>query len=99
MTQFFALLATHWLGDFVLQTHWQASNKGKRIDALIRHVAIYTAVLSVASVLIFGARIGLVFFIIANCSAHFGTDFFTSRWSSRLWDKQDWHNFLVVVGL
>src|SRR4029077_195261 len=41
--QLVALLATHWVGDFVLQTNFQASNKNKRLDALSLHVATYTA--------------------------------------------------------
>lgn len=95
--QFVALLATHWVADFVCQTHWQASNKSKSLDALSRHVATYTAVLAVASFVLFGA-IGLLFAAV-NGILHFATDFGTSRWSSRLYAKQDWHNFFVVIGL
>ena len=43
--QLVALLATHWVGDFVLQTNFQASNKNKRLDALSLHVATYSATL------------------------------------------------------
>jgi hypothetical protein len=95
--QFVVLLGTHWLADFVLQTHWQASNKSKRIDALARHVAVYTSVLLVVSVILFG-RNGAAFAVL-NGLLHFATDYFTSRWSSRLYAKQDWHNFFVVIGL
>jgi hypothetical protein len=90
------LLATHWFADFVLQTHWQASNKSKRLDALARHVLNYTYVLGIVSILLFGDH-GVVFAGI-NGILHFGTDYFTSRWSSKLYAKQDWHNFFVVIG-
>jgi protein-S-isoprenylcysteine O-methyltransferase Ste14 len=95
---FLMLLATHWVADFVLQTHWQASNKSKRNDALARHVAVYTAVLGVVAFLILplGPWFG---FVAINGWLHFGTDWCTSRWSSRLYAKQDWHNFFVVIGL
>jgi Protein of unknown function (DUF3307) len=52
--QLVALLATHWVGDFVLQTNFQASNKNKRLDALSLHVATYTATLFVAAAILFG---------------------------------------------
>jgi hypothetical protein len=54
--QFVGLLSVHWLGDFVLQTRWQSQNKSKRVDALLRHIAIYTAILLAGSLVIFGAR-------------------------------------------
>lgn len=95
--QFTALLATHWIADFVLQTHWQASNKSKRLDALTKHVATYTAILAIVSVLLFGTS-GILF-VAVNGILHFGTDYFTSRWSSRLYAEQDWHNFFVVIGM
>jgi len=94
---FVALLAVHWVADFVLQTHWQASNKSKRLDALARHVGVYTFVLACTSVFLFGAAGGP--FAAVNGILHFATDFGTSRWSSRLYAKQDWHNFFVVIGL
>lgn len=97
MTQFALLLVVHWVADFVMQTHWQASNKSKRMDALVRHVGTYTAVLTVASVALFGID-GLPFAAV-NGGLHFATDYVTSRASSKLWAKQDWHNFFVVIGL
>jgi Protein of unknown function (DUF3307) len=83
LLQFVALLALHWLADFVLQTHWQASNKSKRLDALARHVCVYTAALAAGAVIIFGFSTSLVWFVAANGALHFFTDYFTSRWSAR----------------
>lgn len=96
--QFMALLAVHWVADFVLQSHWQASNKSKRNDALFLHVMIYMVVLLVASLFIFGNREIVVRFALINAALHFATDYFTSRASSKLYAKQDWHNFFVVIG-
>lgn len=96
---FVALLAVHYVGDFICQTHWQASNKSKRFDALARHVASYTFILFIGVITIFGCTIFVLAFVTVNAIAHFVTDFFTSRWSSRLYAKQDWHNFFVVIGL
>jgi len=96
--QFVALLTVHWLADFVVQTHWQASNKSKDNVALGKHVGTYTATLAVASVVLFGATAATALFVVVNGVLHFGTDYFTSRASSKLYAKQDWHNFFVVIG-
>lgn len=100
IAQFLALLATHWIADFVLQTHWQASNKSKRGDALALHVLTYSAVLLVGSIAIFGTDLAgkAIAFTALNGALHFITDYFTSRASSRFYAKQDWHNFFVVIG-
>lgn len=106
--QFLALLVVHFVADFMLQTHWQAQNKSKNNEALGRHVASYTAVLLVATPFIFpGMRtvgepepyVGWFLFVALNGALHFATDYFTSRWTSKLYAKGDWHNFFVVVGL
>lgn len=94
-----ALLALHWVADFVLQTHWQATNKSKRNDALLAHVATYTGALALGSLALFGPGLAVAAFVLVNGFLHFGTDWCTSRWSSRLWARQDWHNFFVVIGL
>ena len=96
---FLGLLAVHWLADFVLQTHWQASNKSKNMEALARHVGTYTIVLLVGAVIIFGQSAPMWAFVAVNAVLHFAADYFTSRWSSALYAKQDWHNFFVVIGL
>ncbi len=95
--QLVALLATHWVGDFVLQTNFQASNKSKRLDALSLHVATYTATLSVAAIVLFGGMAGAIFAAI-NGAFHFATDYITSRASSKLWEEQNWHRFFVMIG-
>ena len=96
--QFVALLAVHWFADFVCQTHWQASNKSKNNDALFKHVGNYTLILIAASLVIFGLGWIAAAFAWVNGCLHFVTDYFTSRWSAKLYAKQDWHNFFVVIG-
>jgi hypothetical protein len=39
------ILFAHWVSDFVLQTHWMATNKSKNWLALGSHVLTYTAAL------------------------------------------------------
>jgi Protein of unknown function (DUF3307) len=101
MWHFLTLLAVHWVADFVLQSHWMASNKSKSNRALSVHVAVCTIALCIATPLIFFNRSPAEWlgFVAVNGALHFATDYCTSRWSSRLWAKQDWHNFFVVIGL
>lgn len=114
MVQFMALLFVHWLADFVAQTNWQATNKGKSNVALGRHVATYTAVLAVFSVIIFDARpVQWAMFVVVNGVLHFCTDWCTSRINSTLFMQQfvdrdatqlvarrgfNLHDFFVFVG-
>lgn len=96
--QFAMLLAVHWFADFVCQTHWQASNKSKDSNALLRHVTSYTLILGAASFVLFGGLWLPLAFALGNGTLHFVTDYFTSRASSKFYAKQDWHNFFVVIG-
>ena len=95
--QFVALLATHWVGDFVLQTNFQASNKNKRLDALSLHVATYSATLFAVAVILFGLMPAITFAVV-NAALHFVTDYITSRVSSKLWAEQNLHHFFVLIG-
>jgi uncharacterized protein DUF3307 len=99
--QFVALLAVHWLGDFVLQSRWMSVNKSKRLDALSLHAVTYTATLMVGCGLVLPLHpAGLfVLFVGANGILHFATDFVTSRITSHLWCQQREHDFFVMVGL
>lgn len=94
---FLALLATHWVGDFVLQTDWQARNKSKSNAALAQHVSVYTLCLGAASALLFFPGIPWLIFTVGNGLLHFGTDYCTSRWSSRLLESRDMRKFFLVV--
>mgnify|MGYP001575058726 CR=1 FL=1 len=96
---FVALLAVHWLGDFVLQSHWMSINKSKRMDALAEHVVVYTITILIGSTLLFGATMSVVAFIVVNGVAHFATDFVTSRITSTLWKRERIHDFFVVIGV
>ena len=110
----FTILFIHWVADFVLQTHWQATNKSKNNRALTAHVGTYTLTWFVAFGLIvviphnyFGidtvpgatpANLKVLLFFPITFVAHWITDYFTSRWTSKLYAKGDYHNFFVVIG-
>jgi hypothetical protein len=94
LSSFSVLLGVHWIGDFLLQTNWQAKNKSKRLDALGAHVATYTAAITAASAALFG--MAGIWFALINGALHFVTDFFTSRWSARYAANPDWRFFAVI---
>ena len=54
MTLFDKLLVAHLVGDWLLQTEWQALNKGKNFQALLTHVAVYSLTLLAVLVTTFG---------------------------------------------
>ena len=62
MTIFEALILSHLLGDWLLQTEWQAQNKGHNWIALIIHVAIYHII--VLGTLIFGFKLDIILSVI-----------------------------------
>lgn len=99
--QFLALLATHWVADFVCQTHWQATNKSKDNYALAQHVMYYAGVLLLSSNFIFPKTpfVIVVLYVAFNAILHFATDYITSRITSKLWAANRTHDFFVVVGL
>lgn len=99
LAQYIALLLTHFVADFILQTEWQATNKSKNNDALFQHVMTYTLGLAAGSGLIFGVGPAWVGFVLANALLHFATDYVTSRFTARFFGRKDYHNGFVVIGL
>lgn len=93
-----ALLVTHWMADFVFQSHYMASNKSKCNFIMTTHVAVYAGVMWLAACALAGKVVPGEFALFLFVT-HWLTDYVTSRLTSRLWAKSDWHNFFVIVGL
>jgi hypothetical protein len=94
--QIAAVIILHFAFDFVLQSHWMASNKSKSNKALLSHVSVYSIGLVIIAMNCL-PPIYIFPWIIFNAVAHFVTDYFTSRASSKLFNK-DWHNFFCIIG-
>ena len=75
MTIPISLLVLHFVSDFLFQTDWMALNKSKSNKALTIHAAVYSLLF-----LAFGLRFAAITFL-----AHWITDYFTSKWTSKLW--------------
>lgn len=94
------LIFTHWFADFVCQTDNMARNKSKSNKWLAKHILVYSAALSMFAI-IAGFNVPGKFwisFVAINGLAHFVIDYFTSRISSKCWEKGEVHDFFVVIG-
>lgn len=95
-----ALLITHWVGDFALQSQNMSQNKSHSNKWLTLHVFIYTTVLLASSVFYWNHQfLNVLLFVGINGIVHWGVDWFTSRWTSHLWRNQRVHDFFAVIGL
>lgn len=94
---FVLMLITHFLADFALQTHEQASKKSHDWNALTFHVATYSIIWLFMSWIYFQDMNSALYFTCITFIAHFCTDAITSRISKRFFDKKDIHNGFVTV--
>jgi hypothetical protein len=89
-----AILWAHFVGDFILQSDYHATNKSKSNLALFEHVLYYSLPLTLMGFLIPVS----ISWIIANAVMHAAVDYVTSRISSRLWQQNKRHWFFVTIG-
>lgn len=92
------LLLGHFIGDFVLQSSWMATNKSKDFGALIAHVFVYSLTISVTIAFYFGNIEKTIVFFIITAITHMAIDGITSPINSKLWNHEDKHDFFVMVG-
>lgn len=97
------VLAAHWVGDFVTQDDYTATNKSKNNAVLLNHVVVYTVVLALSFAVparilgYFGPSVYFPFLLV-NAVLHFAVDYVTSRLNSWLWYRRETHYFFVSVG-
>ena len=65
MTIFESLLLAHIVGDWLLQTEWQANNKIHKWQALLSHVIVYHLVILAVLIAWFGFRNTTVYITVA----------------------------------
>lgn len=88
MTILIAILATHFIADFICQTDWMAVNKSVSWKALLIHTAVYSICFSYFGLL----------FVVITFLFHTATDAITSRITSKLWVANERHWFFVTIG-
>ena len=99
---FIPLILAHLLGDFLLQTEDMAMNKSKDNRALLKHVAVYSSVFFIFGIPYFNNILGTIAFVLLTFVCHFITDYFTSRWTSKLYAERKYYGFpafFSVIGL
>jgi len=93
------LLFIHWIADFLLQTGKMALNKSKSNKWLFIHVLTYSltwgVILLVSQFIQFidTSLFNILLFTFFTGAIHFITDFYTSRWTSYLYAKQQYYGF------
>jgi hypothetical protein len=92
------VLLIHFLADFGLQTHDQATKKSTDVIWLTYHVAVYSLMWLFATFAYYGDLALALQFSLVTFLVHWITDFFTSRIGKPFWDKGDLHNGFVVIG-
>jgi hypothetical protein len=86
-----AILALHFLGDFILQSDWMAQGKSSRFGIntpMLTHISVYSLCL-----MPLGIGFGLL-----NGVIHWVTDAVTSNMTGKLWLAGKRHWFFVVIG-
>lgn len=99
---FILILIIHFLADFPLQTHEQATKKGESNKWLFYHVGTYTLIWSVIYMTLpFQSEYPLLSWLTFSLLIgvpHFIVDWVTSRVGKPFWRSQDFHNGFTVVG-
>jgi len=97
------LFALHFVGDFICQSDRMAKGKSTNWLILLEHVLVYCIVVFSGFLLFkhifYPSLPDLTWFMVVNGLAHFITDFFTSRWTTKLYLQDKRHWFFVVIGL
>ena len=96
----YIVIIAHFIGDFVLQSDWMATNKSKLFEALCLHIVVYFVTLICAGIIVFGAQRGdaIIYFALLNASLHMVIDFITSQITSDLWKRNKRHWFFTTIG-
>lgn len=94
ITVLLALVWSHFVGDFILQSSYLALNKSKSNKVLLQHVLWYAIPLLVLA-MYFSVSI---YWVLLNVVLHFMTDYVTSRITGHLWQKEEYHWYFVTIG-
>jgi len=89
IAQFIILIFwAHFIGDFIFQTENMSMNKSKDSMVLATHCFAYMIPLLFIN----------VWWGLLNGLLHFPVDYITSRITSKLYAKKEYHWFFVVIG-
>ncbi|MFC1996122.1 DUF3307 domain-containing protein [Chloroflexota bacterium] len=72
MSLFDKLLVAHLVADILLQTEWQALNKGQNYRAFFSHIAIYSVIMMGILVVDFGFQNIYIYFVVGMLALSHG---------------------------
>lgn len=97
-----AILATHFVADFIFQTSWMATTKATDVGALSIHVLEYAGVLAAFSMAAcwFGGfdPLMLALWCMTNAALHWFVDYGTSRLNKRWHSEGLERRFWITIG-
>lgn len=99
VTVIFVILVVHWIADFFIQTHKQATGKSSNWNDLLDHTNNYSMCWIIPAYFLLGNVVSTLVFVSVTFCVHTIQDYFTSRWVKKLFDKKDFHNGFVVIGI
>lgn len=97
-TIFITIILIHFLADFGLQTHDQATKKSSSLLWLSYHVGVYSLIWIFGAFIISNSWILALKFSFLTYICHFITDLITSKISKTFFEKKNFHDGFVVIG-
>lgn len=96
----YLIVWAHFVCDFILQSDKMARGKSSSNSRLAEHIGVYTlALMACVAFKTTATWDGVFLYGLVNGTAHFATDYVTSRITKKLWAANRVHDFFVVVGL
>ena len=99
----FAIIVCHWLADFVFQTDKMAKGKSEKWEDLLNHTFVYSIIIGFSSCFFLSPyKYGVLepsLFMIITFVCHTITDYFTSRFNSKLYAKVEKYRALEAANL
>lgn len=89
----------HYIADFILQPRWIAEQKSKDLWVLGTHIGIYFTAMFLACTLIASSWKMAFLYATVNSMLHFVTDLWSSRMTSRAYERKDMVMFWNIIGL
>lgn len=96
-----AVLAGHYIADFILQNDKMATRKSSSIWWLDLHVLVYMLGIAPLGVILFIMGRGLTMaigWVVVNGILHWAVDSITSKINVKLWKEERRHEFFCMIG-
>jgi hypothetical protein len=93
ITHILLIVWIHFVADFGLQSNYMSMNKSKNSWVLALHCLVYSL-----PFLFIEYYLLISYYVLLAGLLHFPVDYVTSRMTSKLYAKEEYHWFFVVIG-